>query len=365
MTATYRSLQLSESRQRADLLRVTSYDVTLDLAASESTFGSRTQISFESGSGTTFVDIKPVALHSVMLDGAPLDVDALDRGRLELDLREGSHLLVVEATMPFRNDGEGLHRSVDAADGRVYVYGMCFLDAAPTIFACFDQPDLKAPYTLHLTTPTDWLVRGNETATQVEPGRWEVATTQPLATYFVSLVAGPYHVLEEEHDGIPLGLWSRLSLAPHLDEQADELFTVTRQSFDAFHGMFGVRYPFGAYHQAFVPEFNAGAMENPGLVTLRDPLIFTSRATRRQHIFRAVIMAHEMAHQWFGNLVTLQWWDDLWLNESFAEYSGYRVAAEATEFSDATVEAASVPQDLGPDRRRASVDPSGRRHRRG
>ena len=224
---------------------------------------------------------------------------------------------------------------------------MCFLDAAPTIFACFDQPDLKAPYTLHLTTPTDWTVRGNAAATQVEPGRWELATTRPLATYFVSVVAGPYHVLEQEHDGIPLGLSSRLSLAGHLDEQADELFTVTRQCFDAFHRMFGVRYPFGAYHQAFLPEFNAGAMENPGLVTFRDPLVFTSRATRRQHISRAVVVAHEMAHQWFGNLVTLAWWDDLWLNESFAEYMGYRVTAEATEFTDALVEFANVRKIWG------------------
>jgi aminopeptidase N len=224
---------------------------------------------------------------------------------------------------------------------------MCFLDAAPSIFACFDQPDLKAPYTLHLTTPTDWTVRGNAAATQVEPGRWELATTRPLATYFVSIIAGPYHVLEQEHDGIPLGLSSRLSLAGHLDEQADELFTVTRQCFDAFHRMFGVRYPFGAYHQAFVPEFNAGAMENPGLVTFRDNLVFTSRATRRQHITRAVVVAHEMAHQWFGNLVTLAWWDDLWLNESFAEYMGYRVTAEATEFTDAHVESANVRRIWG------------------
>ncbi len=347
MTAAYRSLQLSESRHRADLLRVTAYDVTLDLASSETTFTSRTEIRFESGSGSTFVDVKPVDLHSATLDGTPLDVDALDRGRLSLDLGKGGHVLVVEATMPFRNDGEGLHRSVDSADGRPYVYGMCFLDAAPTIFACFDQPDLKAPYTLHVTSPVGWRVRGNETATEVEPGRWELATTQPLATYFVTLVAGPYHVIEDEHDGIPLGLWSRLSLGTHLDEQAAELLTVTRQSFDAFHRMFGVRYPFGAYHQAFVPEFNAGAMENPGLVTFRDQLIFTSRATRRQHIFRTVIVAHEMAHQWFGNLVTLAWWDDLWLNESFAEYMGYRVAAEATEFSDAPVEFASVRKIWG------------------
>ena len=347
MAATYRSLQLSEARHRFDLLRVTSYDVTLDLAASETTFPSRTAIRFESHAGSTFVDVKPVTLHAATLDGTPLDVGTLDRGRLPIELAEGSHELVVEATMPFRNDGEGLHRSVDTADGRTYVYGMCFLDAAPTIFACFDQPDLKAPYTLHLTTPTDWTVRGNAAATEVGAGRWELATTRPLATYFVSVVAGPYHVLEQEHDGIPLGLSSRLSLAGHLDEQADELFTLTRQCFDAFHRMFAVRYPFGAYHQAFLPEFNAGAMENPGLVTFRDTLVFTSRATRRQHISRAVVVAHEMAHQWFGNLVTLAWWDDLWLNESFAEYMGYRVTAEATEFTDAPVESANVRKIWG------------------
>jgi aminopeptidase N len=347
MSATYRSLQLSEAKHRFDLLRVTSYDVTLDLGASETTFPSRTVIGFESGNGSTFVDVKPVTLHSVTLDGTPLDVAALDRGRLSLDLAAGSHELVVEATMPFRNDGEGLHRSVDAADGRAYVYGMCFLDAAPTIFACFDQPDLKAPYTLHVTTPTDWTLRGNAAATEVDPGRWELAPTRPLSTYFVSIIGGPYHVLEQEHDGIPLGLSSRRSLAGHLDEQADELFTVTRQCFDAFHRMFGVRYPFGAYHQAFLPEFNAGAMENPGLVTFRDTLVFTSRATRRQHISRAVVVAHEMAHQWFGNLVTLAWWDDLWLNESFAEYMGYRVTAEATEFTDAPVESANVRKIWG------------------
>ena len=347
MAATHRSLQLSEARHRFDLLRVASYDVTLDLAASETTFPSRTVIRFESGAGSTFVDVKPVTLHSAALDGAPLDVAGLDRGRLNLELAEGSHELVIEATMPFRNDGEGMHRSVDTVDGRTYVYAMCFLDAAPTIFACFDQPDLKATYTLHLTAPTDWTVRGNAAATQVEPGRWDLAETRPLATYFVSVIGGPYHMLEQEHDGIPLGLSSRLSLAGHLDEQAGELFTVTRQCFDAFHRMFGVRYPFGGYHQAFLPEFNAGAMENPGLVTFRDDLVFTSRATRRQHITRAVVVAHEMAHQWFGNLVTLAWWDDLWLNESFAEYMGYRVTAEATEFTDALVESANVRRIWG------------------
>ena len=224
--------------------------------------------------------------------------------------------------MPFRNDGEGLHRSVDPADGKHYVYGMSFMDAAPTIFACFDQPDLKAPYTFHVRAPHDWVVVGNAPGRQVEKGVWEFEQSQPLSTYFVTLVAGPYHVIRDEHDGIPLGLSARASIAADLDKDADELFTLTRQSFDELHRLFGIRYPFGDYHQAFVPEFNAGAMENPGCVTFRDPLVFTSRVTRGIRIARASTIAHEMAHQWFGNLVTPAWWDDLWLNESFAEYLG-------------------------------------------
>ncbi len=165
--------------------------------------------------------------------------------------------------MPFRNDGEGLHRSVDPTDGKPYVYGMSFMDAAPTIFACFDQPDLKAPYTFQVTAPTDWVVRANAAGTQDAPGHWVFEPSQPLSTYFVTLVAGPYHVIETEHDGIALGLLARASLATQLEEQAEEIFTITKQSFDEQHRLFGIRYAFGKYDQCFVPEFNAGAMENP------------------------------------------------------------------------------------------------------
>ena len=181
----------------------------------------------------------------------------------------------------------------------------------------------------------DWVVVGNAPAINPEPGRWELGPTQPLSTYFVTIVAGPYHVVRDEHDGIPLGLSSRQSLARHLDKDADELLTMTRQCFDEFHRLFGIRYPFGDYHQAFVPEFNAGAMENPGCVTFRDQLVFDSRVTRGSRIVRATTVAHEMAHQWFGNIVTPTWWDDLWLNESFAEYMGNRVTADVTQYDDA------------------------------
>ena len=336
-----------EAARRRAMLEVTSYDVTLDLTTGAETFLSRTVVRFTSRGGDTFLDVQPRELRSVTLDGAAVDVESWDRGRVPLRTSEGEHEVVVEAVMGFRNDGEGLHRAVDPADGKHYVYGMSFMEAAPSIFACFDQPDLKAPYTLHVTAPEDWLVVGNGRAEQVSPGQWELATTPPLSTYFVTLVAGPYHQVVTEHDGIRLGLEARASLARHLDDQADEILTITRQSFDELHRLFGIRYAFGDYHQAFVPEFNAGAMENPGCVTFRDPLVFTSRVTRNQHISRATTIAHEMAHQWFGNLVTPQWWDDLWLNESFAEYMGNRVTAEATEFSDAWVQTAFVRKAWG------------------
>ena len=335
MTNPYRSLQHSEAIARAALLTVRDYDVTLDLASDEQTFRSRTEITFSSGSGETFLDLKPWQLHAVELDGAPLALDALQRGRLPLHLRDGEHRLTVDATMSFRNDGEGLHQHVDPADGRRYVYGMAFMDAAPSIFACFDQPDLKAPYTFHVRAPEGWHVFGNAPGEQVEPGVWEFQRSRPLSTYFVTLVAGPYHLLTAEHDGIGLGLSARQSLAAVLERDADELLTVTRQCFDEFHALFGIRYPFGRYHQAFVPEFNAGAMENPGCVTFRDPLLFTGAVPRGQRVQRATTVAHEMAHQWFGNIVTPRWWDDLWLNESFAEYMGTRVTAAVTEFDDA------------------------------
>ena len=340
MSSASQSLQHTEALARFDLLDVTSYDVSLDLASDEATFASVTVIRFESQGGPTFVDLLPTALNAVRFNDSTLDVDLLKRGRFPLDTVHGTNVLVVDAVMPFRNDGEGLHRSVDPADGRHYVYGMSFMDAAPTIFACFDQPDLKAPYTFHVRAPLDWVVIGNAPVTHTEPGPrntalWDIGPTQPLSTYFVTLVAGPYRVLTSEHDGIPLAISSRQSLSAALEKDATELFTLTGQCFDELHRLFGIRYPFGDYHQAFVPEFNAGAMENPGCVTFRDQMLFDTRVTRGQHIVRATTIAHEMAHQWFGNITTPKWWDDLWLNESFAEYMGNRVTADATQYDDA------------------------------
>lgn len=347
MSSPHQSLQRTEAVARHELLDVEEYDVRLDLSGDGRTFGSVTTIRFTSRGGPTFVDLKPVRVNEIRLNGAPLDADLLERGRLPLETREGSNELVVDAVMPFRNDGEGLHRSLDPADGASYVYGMMFMDAAPSVFACFDQPDLKAPYTLHVIAPHDWTVRANAAGTQVEPGVWEFERSQPLSTYFVTVVAGPWHTVTDEHDGIPLLVAARSSIAGALEADADELFTMTKQCFDEFHRLFGIRYPFGKYDQMFVPEFNAGAMENPGCVTFRDPLVFTSRVTRGMRIQRATTLAHEMAHQWFGNIVTPTWWDDLWLNESFAEYMGNRVTADVTEYDDAWVDVAYARRQWG------------------
>ncbi|WP_299054729.1 aminopeptidase N [uncultured Nocardioides sp.] len=352
-----RSLRRDEAEQRAALLRTHAYVVDLDLTRGDETFGSTSTVRFSSGAGETFLDVHARAVTAVRLDGAALDPASVRDGRLPLRLDAGEHELVVEATMAYRTDGEGMHRAVDPADGAPYLYLMCFMDAAPSAFACFDQPDLKATWDVTVTAPAAWTVRGNGVAvregTEGDADRWRLEGTQPLPTYLVTLVAGGWHVVEDSHDGIALGLSARRSLAVDLDREADELLTLTRQSFDELHRLFGIRYPFGQYHQAFVPEFNAGAMENAGCVLFRDPMVFSSKVNRDQRIGRASTIAHEMAHQWFGNLVTPVWWDDLWLNESFAEYAGTRVTADATVYDDAWTNESYVrrPWGLGADRR--------------
>ncbi|GAA4713843.1 aminopeptidase N [Phytohabitans rumicis] len=331
------SLTRVEAVERAGLLTVDSYDVELDVTGDGGWFRSTSVVRFHAGraGASTFVDVKPARLVAARLNGVPLDVATLDGDRLPLPALRERNELVVEAEMAYSNTGEGLHRFVDPADGEVYLYAVSFLDAAPRVFACFDQPDLKAPVTLTVTAPAGWLVAANGAHAASAGGRHTFATTEPLATYFVSLIAGPYHARHEVHDDVPLGLYARRSLAVELDKDADEIFTVTRQCLDRFHELFGVRYAFGKYDQAFVPEFNAGAMENPGLVTFRDEYLFRSVVTDSQRQLRATTIAHEMAHMWFGDLVTMRWWDDLWLNESFAEYLGVRVTAEATRFRQA------------------------------
>ncbi|MFC3238105.1 aminopeptidase N, partial [Streptomyces nitrosporeus] len=328
-------LTRDEAQTRAHLIDVHRYTVDLDLTTGENTFGSRTTIRFTARTpGDTFVELKPETLHTLTLDGQPLDPHHLDGNRYPLHgLTAGPHELTADTTMRYSRTGEGMHRFTDPADGETYLYTQLFLDDVQRVFAAFDQPDLKAAFDITVTAPPAWTVLGNGTATRTAEGHWTLTTTPPISTYLVAVAAGPWHSVTTHHAGIPFGIHCRRSLAPHLDTDADEILTLTRACYDRYHEKFDEPYPFDSYDQAFVPEFNAGAMENPGLVTFRDEFVFRSAVTDTERQTRAMVISHEMAHMWFGDLVTLTWWDDIWLNESFAEYMGYQTLTEATRFT--------------------------------
>ncbi|RVX43607.1 membrane alanyl aminopeptidase [Nonomuraea polychroma] len=342
------NLTRDEARERARLLKVESYEVALDLTEGEERFESVTTVRFSSATpgASTFIDLHGAHVRKVTLNGQDLDVAEYDaeQGRFPLPSLAESNELRIDADCAYMRTGEGLHRFVDPVDQRVYLHSQFETADAHRMYACFDQPDLKATFRLTVLAPADWEVISNAAAVHVEhlpeqagkhgtvqaAKRWEFAVTPVMSTYITALVAGPYHKVTSEHDGIPLGLYCRASLAEHLD--ADNLFELTRQGFDFFHQVFGVRYPFGKYDQAFVPEFNAGAMENAGCVTFLEDYVFRSRVTDAVVERRAETILHEMAHMWFGDLVTMRWWDDLWLNESFATYMSVLAQAEATRW---------------------------------
>ncbi|GGV67603.1 aminopeptidase [Streptomyces griseoloalbus] len=329
-------LTRDEAQNRAQLLDVHRYTIELDLTTGDETFDSRTLIRFSARTDAdTFVEIKPAELRSVTLDGQPLDADTLDGNRLPLkNLTAGEHELRVDARMRYSRTGEGMHRFTDPTDGETYVYTQLFMDDVQRVFAAFDQPDLKAVFDLAVTAPESWTVLANGITEHLGGGRWQAAATPLISTYLVAVAAGPWHSVRTEHRGLPFGIHCRRSLAPYLDADAGELLDITRACFDRYHEKFEEPYPFDSYDQAFVPEFNAGAMENPGLVTFRDEFVYRSAVTDTERQTRAMVVAHEMAHMWFGDLVTLRWWDDIWLNESFAEYMGYQTLTEATRFTD-------------------------------
>lgn len=333
-------LMRDEAQTRAQFLDVQRYTIDLDLTAGEETFDSRTLIRFTARTdGDTFVEIKPATLRSISLDGQPLDPADLDGNRFPLTaLTSGEHELRVDAAMRYSRTGEGMHRFTDPTDNETYVYTQLFMEDVQRVFAAFDQPDLKSVFALTVTAPEGWTVLGNGIARRADDGRWTLAPTPPISTYLVAVAAGPWHSVTTEHAGLPFGIHCRASLAPHLDADAEEILDITRACFDRFQEKFDEPYPFDSYDQAFVPEFNAGAMENPGLVTFRDEFVYRSAVTATERQTRGMVIAHEMAHMWFGDLVTLAWWDDIWLNESFAEYMGYQTLAEATPYTDTWVD---------------------------
>ncbi|MCD2186874.1 aminopeptidase N [Actinomycetospora soli] len=351
------NLTRDDARTRAEALEVDSYSIALDLTdgtdrPGESTFRSTTTVRFRSTTPGTasWIDIVAAGVRSATLNGVALDVSGYDEEKgIELPDLAADNELVVDADCRYMNTGEGLHRFVDPVDGAVYLYSQFETADAKRMFACFDQPDLKATITLTALAAPDWHVISNgalSTTTTLDTGAVHHAfdTTARISTYLVALIAGPYarwtDTYTDEHGEIPLGIYCRASLAEHMD--ADRLFTETKQGFGFYHRNFGVPYPFAKYDQLFVPEFNAGAMENVGAVTFLEDYVFRSRVTRYLYERRAETVLHEMAHMWFGDLVTMRWWDDLWLNESFATWASVVSQAEATEYRNAWTTFANV-----------------------
>ncbi len=336
------NLTRDEARERARLLNVESYSVDLDLTTGDSTYTSTTVVRFscaEPGT-TTFIELTAPTVSEATLNGTPLDpANDFDGERLTLSGLAADNELRIVADCAYMRTGEGLHRFVDPVDESVYLYTQFETSDAHRVYACFDQPDLKASFELGVTCPPGWEVVSNQPADvagQPLDGRddavgWHFPPTPPLSTYITAIIAGPYHRERDEHDGIPLGVYCRASLAQHLD--ADEIFAVTKQGLDFYHRVFDMNYPFEKYDQLFVPEFNAGAMENAGAVTFLEDYVFRSRVTDAMHERRAETILHEMAHMWFGDLVTMRWWDDLWLNESFATYMSVLSQTEATRWT--------------------------------
>ncbi|HEY9252031.1 MAG TPA: aminopeptidase N, partial [Nocardioides sp.] len=339
------NLTRAEATARAALLDVLSYDIDLDLTTGTETFGSTTTITFTSteAGASTFADLVGATVHEITLNGVALDpAVAYQDSRILLDGLAAENVLVVKADCAYSHTGEGLHRFVDPADDRVYLYSQFEVPDARRVYTTFEQPDLKSVFTFHVTAPEGWKVVSNAVTPEPKPlgdGRatWDFEPTKKMSTYITALIAGEYHEVQDVYEGkfgtIPLGHYCRQSLVPHLDR--DEVVKITKQGFEFFEDAFDFPYPFGKYDQLYVPEYNMGAMENAGAVTLRDEYLPRSKQPRSFYDFRASVILHEMAHMWFGDLVTMKWWDDLWLNESFAEWACYHAQANATEFTDA------------------------------
>ncbi|MFD9436858.1 aminopeptidase N [Streptomyces sp. NPDC060002] len=323
------NLTREEAQQRAKLLTVDSYEIDLDLSGAQEggTYRSVTTVRFDvaEGDAESFIDLVAPTVHEVTLNGDTLDAEGLFKdSRIALPgLLEGRNVLRVVADCAYTNTGEGLHRFVDPVDEQAYLYTQFEVPDARRVFASFEQPDLKATFRFTVKAPSGWTVISNSPTPEPQDDVWAFEPTPRISSYITALIVGPYHsvhsVYEKDGQSVPLGIYCRPSLAEYLD--SDAIFEVTRQGFDWFQEKFDYAYPFEKYDQLFVPEFNAGAMENAGAVTIRDQYVFRSKVTDAAYELRAETILHELAHMWFGDLVTMEWWNDLWLNESFATYT--------------------------------------------
>ena len=334
------NLTREEAQQRAQLLAVESYEIELDLSGAQEggTYRSVTTVRFDvtAENGTeSFIDLVAPAVHEVTLNGDSLDpAEVFADSRIALPgLLRGRNILRVVADCAYTNTGEGLHRFVDPVDDQAYLYTQFEVPDARRVFASFEQPDLKATFQFTVRAPEGWTVISNSPTPEPQDNVWVFEPTPRISTYITALIVGPYHsvhsVYEKDGQSVPLGIYCRPSLAEYLD--SDAIFEVTRQGFEWFQEKFDYAYPFEKYDQLFVPEFNAGAMENAGAVTIRDQYVFRSKVTDAAYEVRAETILHELAHMWFGDLVTMEWWNDLWLNESFATYTSIACQAAHPE----------------------------------
>ena len=334
-----------EAQGRKALLDVASYEITLDLTTGDKTFGSSTIVNFTAVPGSsTFIDAVTAKIHSITLNGETLDPEKVSDGlSIQLENLAAVNTLVVVADATYMNTGEGLHRFVDPADNNVYLYSQFEVADSRRVYACFDQPDLKATHQFTVIAPVGWKVISNSPtpapSTTAETATWTFAPTAKLSPYVTAIIAGQYDLVEgslTSRDGrtIPLAIYARQSLMKFVD--SEYIFDITRKGFEYFEEAFDFPYPFEKYDQLFVPEFNAGAMENAGAVTITDSrYVFDSKVADALKERRVVTILHELAHMWFGDLVTMKWWNDLWLNESFAEWASAQASAEVTEWTEA------------------------------
>ena len=331
-------LTQTEAESRAARISNCRYELDLDLVEGAATYRGDVVLTFDAvGEGDLVLNFRGKAIELLELNGDTVSYDWSGRRRLALPgtALQPSNTLRIRYENDYDHGGDGFHQFIDPEDGAEYLYTNFEPFDAHRLFPCFDQPDIKARFKLTATAPADWELTTNATEISSEPqgdGRTLRAygETAPFSTYLFALIAGPYHVARDEHRGIPLGLLCRRSLARYLD--TDELFTITRQGLDFFGEFFAYPYAFGKYDQIFVPEFNHGAMENVGAVTFNESMVYRDPPTENQRRRRAEVILHEMAHMWFGNLVTMRWWDDLWLNESFATYMSFLAMEGATRF---------------------------------
>ncbi|MFK4760894.1 aminopeptidase N [Microbacterium sp. ZW T5_45] len=339
-------LTRDETAARSAVVTARSIRVELDLTGApqraRTGFPTITTLEFESTSTETWLDFIGESVDRVVVNGVEVDID-YDGARIRLGGLGTINTVRVEATAAYSRSGEGMHRFHDPVDENTYLYTQYEPADSRRVMACFEQPDIKASYTFVVDAPAGWEVLSNQVAAKLDVGvgvqRVEFAPTLPISSYITSVAAGPYARVQGEwrrdEQQIALGVLVRRSLAPHLE--SDEILEVTRQGLDFFTDAFAYPYPWGKYDQIFVPEYNLGAMENPGLVTFTEAYISRGAATDAQRAARANTILHEMAHMWFGDLVTMTWWDDLWLKESFADYMGSHASAIATRFHDAWV----------------------------